>query len=386
MIVFLRKWILTLAWWVVRPLPQRPRVVFASNHATRLRGNLRALHAELTRQAPDVEIVLLLHRSRGTALGRLRTLIAGIRAEYYLSTSRVFIVDDYYFPLYVARPKPGTVVIQTWHAAGALKKVGYSVAGKSFGASASLLRQVHIHSNYTHCLVASAHAIPYYAEAFGQPPERFVVTGIPRTDIFFDAPRRERAPHRIRERYGLPEGKTVLLWAPTFRGDSAYAARYDDTLDLEVLADRCADRCVLLLRLHPFVARTVNIPADLTHFAIDVSSHPDINELMFASDVLITDYSSAIFEYALLERPILFFAPDHEAYESERGFYIDYAAGVPGPVFTTTAELAEHIARADYDLDQVREFKRRSFDVADGHASERVVREIVLPAIRGIRS
>ena len=143
------------------------------------------------------------------------------------------------------------------------------------------------------------------------------------------------------------------------------------------------DRFALLMRLHPFVASAVTIPEHLRHFAIDVSRHPDINELLLASDVLVTDYSSVIFEYALLERPMLFFAPDHESYERERGFYFDYRTGVPGPIFETTAELADHIAAGVYDLERVREFRESSFDVADGRASERVVREIVLPGLAG---
>ena len=346
-------------------------------------GNLRFVHDELIRQAPGTETVLLLHRTRNTLAGKLATLVSAIRAEYYLATSRVFVVDDYYFPIYVASPKPGTTIIQTWHAAGAFKKVGYSVADKSFGASPALLRQVRIHANYTHCLVASRGAIPAYAEAFGQPEERFVVTGIPRTDIFFDPERRASAPARVRERYGIPEGRTVLLYAPTFRGDTVHEARYDDPLDLEMMAERCGDSCVLLMRLHPFVASAVTIPGNLRRFAIDASRHPDINELLLASDVLVTDYSSVIFEYALLERPMLFFAPDYESYERERGFYFDYRTGVPGPVFETTADLAGHIAAGEYDLKRVREFRERSFDVADGRASERVVREVVLPGLGG---
>ncbi|MBN2840939.1 MAG: CDP-glycerol glycerophosphotransferase family protein [Coriobacteriia bacterium] len=386
MIIFFRKWILRLAWHTFRPLPQRPRVVFASNHSTRLRGNLKFLHAELSRQAPDVETVLLLHRSCGGWIGKVRTLLAGIRAEYCLATSRVFVVDDYYFPLYVARPKPDTIVLQTWHAAGAFKKVGYSVADKTFGASPSLLRQVRIHSNYTHALVASASAIPYYAEAFGQPPERFVVTGTPRTDLFFDAERLQNSRAKVSRRYRIGTDHPVILYAPTFRGDSAHAARYDDALNLEEMAEHCAGRYLLLLRLHPFVARSVSIPEHLRDFVIDVSDHPDINELMLASDVLVTDYSSAIFEYSLLERPMVFFAPDHEEYERERGFYFDYLSGVPGPVFKTTAELGRYLARGEFDLDSVRRFRDRSFDCADGRASDRAVSEIILPAIRGRES
>ena len=104
---------------------------------------------------------------------------------------------------------------------------------------------------------------------------------------------------------------------------------------------------------------------------------------MLISDVLITDYSSAIFEYSLLERPMAFFAPDLDAYERERGFYFDYRSGVPGPVFTETRALARWLRDGPFDLDRVRRFRDASFEVADGRASQRFVESIVLPALDG---
>jgi CDP-ribitol ribitolphosphotransferase len=105
----------------------------------------------------------------------------------------VFIVDDYFFPIYVIEPRRGTTIIQTWHACGAFKKVGYSVLDKSFGVDEALASRVRIHSNYDVCLVASHAAAPHYAEAFRQPLERFVSRlGIPRTDVFFGEERLAR--------------------------------------------------------------------------------------------------------------------------------------------------------------------------------------------------
>ncbi len=372
--------ILRAAYWVCSVLPLRDKIVFASTHASTLGGNMKAIRDELVARGCRAKIVFV-RGSRGVGVfGKLRALWNGVRGEYHLATSRVFIVDDYYFPLYVARPKPGTAVIQTWHACGAFKKVGYSVLDKSFGASDELVRRVRIHSNYTACLVASHNAIPAYGEAFGQPAERFVAsTGIPRTDVFFDEPRRTAAEHAVRERYALPKGKRVILYAPTFRGDSRHDAAYHDHLDLATMADRLADDYVLLLRLHPFVASQAEIDPRATGFAIDVSDWPDINELMFVSDVLLTDYSSAIYEFSLLERPMVFFAPDHEAYEQERGFYFDYATGLPGPLFTSTEEVASYLAAGEFDIERVRAFREASFDVADGYSSARVVDELILP-------
>jgi len=241
---------------------------------------------------------------------------------------------------------------------------------------------VDIHSNYDVVLIGSRNAIPAYSEAFGQPAERFDSSiGIPRTDLFFDEKRVAQAGEAVREKYSLPAGKRVILYAPTFRGDSKREAAYHDDLDLEVMRERLGENAVILVRLHPFVASHTAIDPSLAGFVIDASSHPDINELMLVSDVLVTDYSSAIFEFSLLGRPMAFFAPDFEAYEAERGFYFPYAEGVPGPVFTTSEALADYLAAGDFDTQRVARFKADSFDVADGHASERFVETLVLPAL-----
>ena len=325
---------------------------------------------------------MLAHRTTGGLRGRVAAARHAIVAGHYLATSRVFVVDDYFFPIYVIRPR-GTTIIQTWHACGAFKKVGYSVLDKSFGLDEAVAQRVRVHSNYDVCLVASQAAAPHYAEAFRQPLERFVSRlGIPRTDVLFGEERLARTQAAVRERYGLTDGRRVILYAPTFRGDDITDARATDDLELGVMRDALGDDHVLLVRLHPFVRSRTTIGPDLTGFVIDVSDYPDINELMLVSDVLVTDYSSAIYEFALLERPMVFFAPDHEAYERERGFYFDYLTGVPGPMFETTAALAAYLRAGTFDLERVERFRREaSFDVADGRSTARVTDELILPSL-----
>src|SRR5204863_7800595 len=158
--------------------------------------------------------------------------------------------------------------------------------------------------------------------------------GIPRADVLVDAARAAGVADAVRRRYGLSDGRRVILYAPTFRGDRTTQARDPVGLDIEVLRKALGEDHVLLVRSHPFVRRDKPLAAD--PFVIDVSDYPEMNELMLVADVLVTDYSSAIFEFALLGRPIAFFAPDHAAYQRERGFYFDFATGAPGPIFEAT--------------------------------------------------
>ena len=168
-VVLVRIWLVRIGFLAGCLLPLRARVVLATSHADRIDGNLAAIADGLLRWAPQVEVQELAHRSSGGVLGRLSGAIRGIAAGYALARTRVFVVDDYFFPIYPVRPRRGTRIVQVWHASGAFKRFGYSLAGKTFGADDALLRHVRIHSNYDVCLVSSASVAPAYAEAFGLP-------------------------------------------------------------------------------------------------------------------------------------------------------------------------------------------------------------------------
>ena len=361
---------------------QAREVLLATVHADAITGNLAAIRDELAARHPEIAVRVFAHAVAPGNRGRLLALWRGLLAGYRLAAARVVIVDDYFPPVYAVRPMAGTTVAQVWHACGAFKKFGYSLVDKSFGAEEALLERFPIHTNYDLCLVSARSVAPAYAEAFRQPIDLFVSElGIPRTDVLVDAARGAGAAAEVRRRYGLSDGRRVILYAPTFRGDRITQARDPKSLDFEVLRKALGEDHVLLVRSHPFVRRGKPPAAD--PFVIDVSHYPEMNELMLVADVLVTDYSSAIFEYALLGRPIVFFAPDHAAYERERGFYFDFATGAPGPIFEETEPLARFLRRAEFDLARVRQFAADSFDVADGGATERFVDRVVLPALQG---
>jgi len=378
----------TVRLWLVRAgfaagslRPMRRRVLLATAHADRIGGNLAFIHDELRRRT-GIEVAVLAHRARGGWAGRLAGAVAAVRAGWAMARARVIVLDDYFFGAYAVRPRAGARIVQTWHASGAFKKFGHSVTGHAFGADEALTSRVRIHANYDLALVGSQTSAPQFAEAFGMPVERVASRfGIPRTDLLTDPDRRTRAEAGVRTRLRLPDNRRVILYAPTFRGDRVTAARHRDDLDLDALAATLGDDHVVLLRLHPFVRRAARIGPALASFVFDASSEPDINALMLVSDVLVTDYSSAIFEFSLLGRPMAFVAPDLDEYERDRGLYVDYRSWVPGPVFEDAAGLAAWLRAGDFDLDQVRAFAERSFDVADGRASARFVDEVVLPAL-----
>jgi teichoic acid ribitol-phosphate primase len=380
--VALRIALVRLGFLVGRLMPLRRTVVLATAHADAISGNLAAIRDELERRPNAPRIRVLAHSTATLRRNLGRAIVESWRAGFHLATAKVFIVDDYYLPMYVIRPRAGTLFLQVWHASGAFKKFGYSVVEKGFGATEEFVQRVPIHTNYDLCLVSSMRFARHYADAFHQPLSRFTSAhGIPRTDALFGDARIAALRAALRERYAIPEGRRVVLYAPTFRGASINTARSPEDLDLAALATALGNDHVVLLRRHPFVTAGATPPPAPAGFVIDVTDHPDIHELMHVSDVLVTDYSSAIYEFSLLARPIVFFAPDHAAYEAERGFYFDFRTGVPGPVFERTEEVAAYLRAGDFDLERIRRFAAESFDVADGQATRRLVDGVIEPAL-----
>lgn len=384
LVLRLRLWAIRWTFAAAKRLAIRRRVVLATAHSPGLRGNLAAILGEIERRELDIEVVTLIHDPRPGWQGRLLGVVRGIRAAYLLATSAVFVVDSHFIPIYAIERRQGTTIIQTWHACGAIKKIGYSVLDKAFGADQVLTDVVRLHTNYSLALAGSRASIEQYVEAFRQPAELFVTElGIPRTDILVDPDRQSPMIAAIRARYQLPKGKRTILYAPTFRGNNMTVARHPVDLDLAMLGRELADDHLLLLRLHPSVRGQTTVPTGLSNFVIDVSDWPEVNELMLVADLLITDYSSVIFEFALLGRPMIFFAPDISDYNDERGFYFDFRTGVPGPVVETTEQVVAAIKAGGFDADRMAAFAHRWFDVADGHASERFVDRVLLPALDG---
>lgn len=204
--------------------PIQERVYIAANRDGELRGNLAEIHRALTGLTPAPRILCETgsesERRGGLPILGLVSAVARIfLRSYRVSSSRLVIVDDYFFPIYPVRKRPGVTIVQVWHACGAFKRFGRATLEAEWGADQIFLKWVPIHANYDLTLVSSASIAPIYAEAFGQPVETIsAALGIPRTDALLPSPRRDADERAVRERLGLRDGRTTILYAPTFRG------------------------------------------------------------------------------------------------------------------------------------------------------------------------
>lgn len=340
------------------------QIAFMSQRSNKLTDNMMFIYDELSKDT-DIKCVsdLTTKTFQDTSLKRLYTF------SKLAAQSKVILIDEYVPALYFLNIRKETKFIQVWHACGAFKTVGYSRLGKTDAP----IQSSKAHRNYDYSVVSSSNVRRWYAEAFGLPLRKVISLGVPRTDIFFDESYRDTVTAQIREAYPQISGKKVILFAPTFRGTIKSAAYYPfEKADLADIIDKTGDDYVILLRHHPFVSEKHPFPKEYADRIIDVGDYPSVNDLLFVTDILITDYSSVVFEASLCDIPMLFYAFDMEEYISERDFYFSYTEFVPGKIVKTNEELINAINCKDFEHEKVRPFAEKYFDIRDGRATQRV--------------
>ncbi|MDT9690637.1 CDP-glycerol glycerophosphotransferase family protein [Streptomyces sp. P9(2023)] len=322
-------------------LPVKKRtVVFESQLGKQYSDSPRAIYEEMRRQGLDFHAVWS-YAGNPQDFPKDAQLVRRWSLPYLKALARAeFWVDNQSYPLKLTK-RPETTYIQTWHGS-ALKKMGFDQPSlKAQTRRQQEAQQRHL-ERFDHFLVRSEHDVRTLAKAFRLQDRTLLRSGYPRNDVLVRARqrededgRRERGP--LAEQLGIPEDKKVLLYAPTFR-NSGKASRFALPFDVERFAEEFGDRYVLLVRAHYF--NHVVLPPNVEGTVVDVSSVHDVMPLLELADALITDYSSVMFDYALLDRPMLFFTYDYESYVHEdRGTYFDLLEHAPGPVLRTEDEL-----------------------------------------------
>lgn len=286
-----------------------------------------------------------------------------------LAMANIVFVDNY-VPAFtrVKLDLDSTTIVNLWHAGVGFKAVGYSRWGHLAAAAPFLGHRV-----YTYGVCGSKQVAHVFAEAWGINSERVLPTGMPRMDKYLDKSHREKKTKELYEKFPMCKGKKVILFAPTFRGSNHPDAHYPyEIMDFDRLYDLCGDEYVMLFKMHPWISDPAPIEKYSDKF-LDVTSYPDINNLFYITDLLITDYSSCIYEFSLMRKPMLFFAFDEMQYSISRGFHHDYRFAAPGKVCNTFDELLTAIENKDFEFEKVEQYVSRNFDVIDSNSSDRVI-------------
>ncbi|MGN0155099.1 MAG: CDP-glycerol glycerophosphotransferase family protein [Lachnospiraceae bacterium] len=360
-------------WMGSRKKVDSKKVIFVENHQDYLTDNFALLYEELQQNGFELHTHYL-----QVASSEWKDIIIRSLALIQDMSDAVCIFLDESNSLFGAFSlRKETKMVQVWHACGAFKKWGYSVADKSFGEDMDTLKKYSGHRNYTLVPISGEEVCWAYEEAFGLKQDGGVVRplGVSRTDVFFDEEKKQLARKQLDYLDFSFDGRKILVYLPTFRGDISHA-KAPDKLDMEKLYE-LREEYVLLIKNHPFVKERMDIPEQYRDFCMEITDEMTVEELMFVSDICITDYSSVVFEFSLLQKPILFFAHDLESYYDERGFYYPYEELVPGPILKSTEELLDCIYHINnFDYGRLENFRKRFMSGCDGHSTDRIIAEL----------
>ncbi len=347
----------------LRPVDRR-RVVLATARVPTLDGNLAYAYQAMRERHPELRYTLLLEPYSYGLRGRLAYLARLVRGMVLLRTSALFIVDNAYLPIHVAPHRRETTVVQVWHAVGALKRFGADTL-----TPLSEPERTFLHRYYDFVVVPAEGTRAPYATALRTPLERVLALGSPRTDFFFDPAAMAAARARLLAAHPTLAGRTVVLYAPTFRGRGR-DKHAGVGLDAPRLRAALPADHALVLKTHPNLD-----PAATPRAGYDVVAEPasEMNDWLALADIFITDYSSSIFEYALLRRPLILLVPDLAAYERDPGLYLDYRTDMIGTQVTDTDGVIAAIVDGRFDLTGYDAFIGRHIGVEDGGASARFV-------------
>lgn len=368
--------------WNARKPVQEDKVLFVEVREPGISNSFQLLYKELKRRRQYRIHTHFLRSGFVSKLEYIRRCSAMLKdmadAKYVFLNEGCNVIGSIHM-------RKDTVLTQTWHACGAFKKFGYSTAKLKFGESAEEMEKYPYYKNSTYVTLSSPQIAWAYEEAMmlSGHKECLRPVGVSRTDVFFKQPYLKAAKAHVSQCLPFAAGRKIILYAPTFRGHVSDAAA-PDRLDLAKLKKALGKDYVFVVKHHPFIKNPPAVPASCCDFAKDVTNELSIDELLCASDVCITDYSSVVFEYSLFERPMAFFAYDLEDYFDWRGFYYDYHELAPGPVVKTNEELIDYISHIDerFDRARVQRFREQFMASCDGHATERILTMVFGEGVR----
>ncbi len=294
---------------------------------------------------------------------------------YHLATSKYVFVDNYAGVLSVIKFRQEVKCIQLWHAAGAIKKFGWSdpeTAGRSERAK---LRFQQVYDRFQYIPVGSQQMADIFSKSFHVDQSHFIYTGVPQTDFYFDSVAKDIAHAALQSKYPAIVGKKVILYAPTFRKNSLN--RMEIQLNIDELLEKLNDEYVLLIRLHPSVQEVTNLKKNSR--VLLVNDYPHLSELLVISDVLITDYSSIPVEYSLLGKKMIFFTYDLAEYSKTQGIWAESSLYFPGPIVKSTNEVINEILNPEIEHHKIDQFRSHWNTYSTGQSTNQLITVIYDP-------
>ncbi len=367
----------------ILPVNQK-KIVFMSNLGRSYGGNPKSIYEEMVQLNLDKKYrcYYLLENPKIILPGSARTIKLSRFRYYYVLAVSGYIVSDTRLPNYIRKRKK-TKYLQTWHGTPlkklALDMTSYHMAG---GESVEEYRKEFKKNSATwdYLISQNEFSSKIFRHAFAFQGNMLEI-GYPRNDVLFTKNNKQDILE-LKKKYSLPLDKKIILYAPTWRDNSFYdkaSYKMDAPLDYDLLYEKLSKDYIILIKYHYMVREKLDF-SNYHGFYRVMNSSIDISELYLVSDILITDYSSVMFDYSILKRPIIFYVYDLEEYKDElRGFYFDFIKQAPGPFAMSTEQLLDEILSYSWRNHQERyeAFCATYHTFEKGNASKRAIQALL---------
>lgn len=346
--------VLNCIYSVFKLFPVKKKITYISRQSRTLPTDFRLVIREVERRLPEYKQITLIKMIGKSIPEKIGYCFHMVRQMYHIATSEMVILDTYCIAVSLLRQRKSLIVIQMWHALGAMKKFGYSILDKEEGTSRSFAEAMRMHRNYSYVFSSSEFCSRFFAEAFQVPMSRMVVMPLPRLDLLYDAAYIETVKEKILKKYPqLSEGeKKTIVYAPTFRKEGGDFEEKELAEAAERLAESVDyEKYNLVVKFHPLsgiVLKNKNVIQDTTFSTID---------FCHMADAVILDYSAVVFEIAMLGKPMYFYAFDYDTYIENRDVYIDFKKYVPGIITGEPQRLIKAIENNEFDLKRQTKFR-----------------------------
>ena len=349
---------------IFKIFPTNPRKVFFISYlGKQFSCNPRAIYDYMKMQHKDYIYVWAINDFSKINDDVIKVKPKSLKYFYHMLTSRIFITNNG-FSCWLPKKK-GAIWIDTWHGGGAFKRIDCNETVYSKWANETRAKRIDYYVSSSQQFTE----IQSFATLVDK--NKFLPIGMPRNDILFNKEKIEQCKLKVQEYFNFEKDTFIVLFAPTYRGliDSTgydFQFNYDAILQkVKVLSGR---NTIFLFRCHHAMLRNTSFMSDKRVF--DASTYPDMQELLCVSDLLITDYSSSIWDWSLLKKPCVLFTPDLIDYESERGFYTPINEW-PFPFYLTNEDLCDNLT-LDVDYEKIDGYHKRMGNYDTGHACESI--------------
>lgn len=350
---------------------KRKTIIFESYWGDKYNCNPRALYEYIDENYKNYKCIWSVTDESIKVNGKAKKIrIGSLKYYYYMATSKYFVNNVNFQDFH--KKRRGSVELQTMHGTP-LKTLGLDVPNE-FKTEEGKEKFIKRCNRWDYLTVSSDKVADIAGSCFKYNKET-LKCGYPRVDRLFKINNKDEKL-KVKEELNIPKGKKVILYAPTWRVKD----KFDLKLDIEKMKKKLGDEYVLLLRLHPFSVKGFNKNI-LNDFLFDVTGYNDIEKLYIISDVVITDYSSVMFDFAVLNKPMIFFTYDLDTYKNNlRGFYFDFKQEAPGPLVYNSDQVINSIVKinktTDKYKDKMKKFKKKYSQYEKGNSCEQIFKSV----------